>query len=311
MNKGNTIQTTRGVHQISHIDRILVHEHIFNRYPFRKQAEMEHYVIDELTAAFKRGITVVCDLTAYTQPYNYYRIIEESPVKIVSCLGFYTPKYVPAQYSRTDILEIIKQFSKKIENGVGAKKIKPGILKIAANRDSLSEQEKKQFKIIATISKEYNLPIALHAPHNAYEHVCRLLDYGAVPGKVFVAHLENGVSKPDEFAKRITTAQRIISLGSYIQLADFGCVNNSRKCESCISFACELMSSGLIDHLLLSGDSSWRWKSTQFVVKEFNHGQGKHYTYTMDYSLPILKSCYSKQDLEQLLLLSNPSRLWE
>lgn len=311
MNRGNIIQTTRGAHQISRTDRILVHEHVFNRYPFHKQEEMERFVIDELTAAYKCGITVACDLTAYTQPYNYYRIIAESPVEIVSCLGFYTPKYVPTQYSKADALAIIKQFSKKIENGVGTKKIKPGILKIAANRDSLSEQEIKQFRIIATISKEYNLPIALHAPHNAYEHVCRLLDYGAAPGKVFVAHLESGISNPDEFAKKINTAHRIIKLGSYIQLADFGCVSNSPKCELCVSFACELMSSGLIDHLLLSGDSSWRWKSAQFVVKEFNHGNGKHYTYTMDYSLPILQSRYSKLDLEQLFLLNNPSRLWE
>ena len=70
------IQTTTGLQDIRDNDRILVHEHVFNRYPFRQQEKMEDYVLNELDKAYRQGITIICDLTAYTKPYNYYRIIE-------------------------------------------------------------------------------------------------------------------------------------------------------------------------------------------------------------------------------------------
>lgn len=310
MSNKTILQTTTGMHEVTDSDRILVHEHVFNRYPFWQQDKMENYVLSELQSVHEQGITVICDLTAYTKPYNYYKIIEQSPVKIVSCLGFYTPKYISEQQKKQDASALLQSYRNAIENGIGSKKVKPGILKIAAQSYELSSLEKKFFSVVAQLSIEYNLPIALHAPKGTYSHVCRLISAGAKPSRIFAAHIETGIVSRDEYKKRISEAVSILSLGSYIQLSDFGCTMASKKSAAGVSFVSEIINRGYLNQLLLSADSCWRWKNSKFVVKEYNHGKGKHYTYTVEHILPLLHRAGNSVDLEQVLLCDNPKHFF-
>ena len=305
-----TIQTAGGIHLLGDTDRVLMHEHIFNRYPYSRQREMEEFVLRELNAAHKQGITVICDLTAYTKPYNYYNVIENSPVKIVSCVGFYTSRYIPEQVKRQGHDSLIRTYGRMIEKGVGSRRIKPGILKIAAQSHILSPLEKKLFSVVAHLSREYGLPIALHAPKGTLSHVCSLISEGANPNKIFAAHIESGITIESEFEKRITEAAQIMKLGSYIQLSDFGCTVSSVKREAGLRFIEELIRNGYLSHLLLSGDSCWRWKNDKFVVKEYNHCNGKHYTYTIDSTISMIKEKLCFADIDSVLLLENPGHLF-
>jgi len=119
MNRNNELQCTNDIHMINCHDQILVHEHIFNKFPYWMQTSMENFVLSELNKAYLKGITVICDLTAYTKPYNYYEIIEKSPIKLVSCIGFYTPKYISAQQRNASFLELTNSLSKQIEKTTG------------------------------------------------------------------------------------------------------------------------------------------------------------------------------------------------
>ena len=271
---------------------------------------MEEYLLSELQKIHKQGITVICDLTAYTKPYNYYKIIEKSPVKIVSCLGFYTSRYISAQQKKQDTSTLVQSYRKVIENGIGSKKIKPGILKIAAQSYELSPLEKKCFSVVAQLSTEYNMRIALHAPKGTYGHVCSLISAGAKPDRIFAAHIETGITSRDEYKKRMSEAVNILALGSYIQLADFGCTMASKKGAAGVSFVSEIINRGYLNQLLISADSCWRWKNSEFVVKEYNHGKGKHYTYTIEYILPLLENVGNFMDLEQVLLCDNPKQFF-
>lgn len=310
MNNATLIQTTAGLVEIRDSDRILVHEHVFNRYPYWHQSQMEEYVLRELVKASEQGISVICDLTAYTKPYNYYRIIEESPVSIVSCLGFYTQRYIPSEFKHKSADELIRLYSKIIEKGIGSKKIKPGILKVAAQSSELSSLESVFFRVVSKLSVEYNLPIAVHAPKGTYGHVCTLISEGAKPEKIFAAHIESSITKEAEFNLRLQEAMDILRLGSYVQLADFGCTPSSKKCIKGLAFAEEIILSGYLGQLLLSGDSSWRWKDKEFVVKEFNHGDGKHYTYAKEFILDMLQRKMPQYDFEYILLNQNPQKLF-
>lgn len=310
MHNRTIISTTVGPYEIRETDRILVHEHIFNRYPYWLQDRMEENVLRELDQVHKQGINLICDLTAYTKPYNYYKIIEKSPVKIVSCLGFYTSRYVPAQQKNQDADALIRSYSRIIENGMGTRKIKPGILKIAAQSYQLSSLEKKLFNVVAFLSSEYNIPIALHAPKGTYNHICSLITAGAKPGNIFAAHIEAGIASQNEYEKRLIEACDILTLGSFIQLADFGCSLSSKKCAAGISFVSNLINRGYLSQILLSADSCWRFKKSEFVVKDYNLGNGKHYTYTKEFILPLLQEIYKSLDLEQVLLCDNPKRFF-
>lgn len=304
-NTASSIQTTTGEYIINDADRILVHEHVFNRYPYRDQIKMEEFVVGELNDLKRRGISVICDLTAYTKPYNYYKIIEQSPVKIVSCLGFYTPRYVPSQYRRASEEKLIQTYTRYIEKGIGTRNIRPGILKVAASGSALSDEEEKYFYVISVLSSKYGLPIALHAPQGALEHVRTLINFGATPSKIMVAHIETGISKRLIYDSSLFDALEILQMGAYIQLADFGTNPNSTKSKVAVSFFNDLYQEGYKRQLLLSGDSCWRKKSNQFVVKEYNHGNGKHYTYTTDFIMPLV---VNRCEDERLILNENPRR---
>lgn len=310
MNRNNELQCTNDIHMINCHDQILVHEHIFNKFPYWMQTSMENFVLSELNKAYLKGITVICDLTAYTKPYNYYEIIEKSPIKLVSCIGFYTPKYISAQQRNASFLELTNSLSKQIEKGIGRKQIKPGILKIAAQGDNLSALETKLFKVIALLSKEYNLPIALHAPKGAYHHTKILLNEGVSPEKLFVAHIENGISNTEIYDSKILEAKAIIQEGSWIQLADFGCSSTTKKAKINFQFAADLIYNGYLSKMLLSGDTCWRCKNQQFLLKDYNHG-GKSYSYTKEYIIPILQTIMNKENLEQIFLHDNPQNFFQ
>lgn len=305
MNRNNELQCTNGIYTINNHDRILVHEHIFNKFPYWMQAKMEDFVLSELNKAYLQGITVICDLTAYTKSYNYYKIIEKSPINLVSCVGFYTPRYVSAQQRNSSSLQLINSLSKQIEKGVGHKQIKPGILKIAAQGDVLSSTETKFFKVIALLSKEYGLPVALHAPKGAYHHIKVLLKEGVVPEKLFVAHLENGVSNAETYDLKMQEAKAIMQEGVWIQLADFGCSNTTKKAKQSFQFAIDLINEGYLSKMLFSGDTCWRCKNQHFLLKDYNHG-GKSYSYTKEYIIPILQDILKDKNLEQIILHDNP-----
>ena len=305
-----SLQTTAGIYKINNNDRILIHEHIFNRFPYWKREKMEKEVLKELHLAFDQGITVICDLTAYTKPYNYYEIIEKSPIKIISCIGFYTSRYVPAQQKRQTEDALFQTYKNMIEEGIGINKIKPGILKIAAGSYQLNSYEEEFFSVVSALSKEYCLPVALHAPRGAYSHVTRLLSKGVNPNKLFVAHVENGITSRIEYEKRFREAIKILEMGAYVQLADFGCTENSKKKSKGLSFTSGLIDLGFINQLLLSADSCWRFKNGEFMVKEHNLGNGKHYTYTKEFILPSLQIMYPHFDVEQIFLHDNVIKLF-
>lgn len=300
------IQTAQGTRIINNNDKILIHEHIFNRYPYWRQKQMESFLLKELIDLHKLGVSMVFDLTPYTKVYNYYNVIDESPVTIASCIGFYTPRYVPADLRNSSTSTLVSLLSNRIEKGVGRRRIKPSILKVAAQKDELSDIEEKFFRVVSILSDLYHMPIALHAPKESLSHVRRLVDMGANPRLIMVAHIENGISKDEEYEKRIKEAKEIMNMGAYIQLADFGSSLRSAKCNRALSFIQNLILEGYLPQLLVSGDSNWRWKNNQFRVKDYHLNGGKHYSYTCNFTLPLLQKQNATIDIERILLTENP-----
>lgn len=301
------IQTTKGQHCISINDRILIHEHIFNRFPYWHKKEMDIFVVNELEALASRGITLVFDLTPYTRIYDYYNIIDASPISLACCLGFYTPRYISAEVRHQSTQSLISKYSKSIENGIGSRHIKPAVLKVAAQNETLSAQEQRFFQVISFLSREYKLPIALHAPKGTLAHVNELIEFGANPAQIMAAHIENGIGNPYEFDKRSRDAIEIMKLGAFVQLSDFGSSATSGKTKNSISFVNHLIQEGYVKNLLVSGDSCWRWKDNQYKVKDYHIQGGKHYTYTTDFILPELERTIGG-NISEVMLRNNPMR---
>ena len=56
----------------------LVHEHVFNRYPFHKRNVSEEFTLNELKKLERYNVKTIVDLTPYTPIGNYERIIKET-----------------------------------------------------------------------------------------------------------------------------------------------------------------------------------------------------------------------------------------
>ena len=74
--------------------KILVHEHVFNLYHYSNRNLSIEYTLSLLENLASKGYDIIVDLTPYSKVWNYYEIIEKSPVNIISCVGFFTGKYL-------------------------------------------------------------------------------------------------------------------------------------------------------------------------------------------------------------------------
>lgn len=108
---------------------ILIHEHVFNLFPFRKKNKNYVYAIEKLHQAEEKGIEVIVDLTPYSKIYNYYDLIDSTNLKIVSCTGFYTGKYILPKYKNCSESFLVDKMIKDIKFGVGKRKLKASIIK--------------------------------------------------------------------------------------------------------------------------------------------------------------------------------------
>lgn len=300
-----SVCTARGYIESEAIRKVLIHEHVFNRYPYYYRNKSNEFTLRQLIAVSKKGVNLIVDLTAYTKPYNYYPVIDESPIEIVTCLGFYTNSYIPKSYQALSADKLYSIYKRYIEVGVGERKIKPGILKVAAPNTTTSHFDDKYFTVVAKLSREYDLPIALHAPKDSIVYAQKLLEMGVRPSKLMVAHMESGILSDDIFEKRVNEALALAQEGVYVQVADFGNKTSSKRCEMTVGFVNALIRDGYINKILVSSDSNWRWKSGEIVLRDATKVfSGKSFCYALDHSMRQLTLSIGK-DMEEVFLHDN------
>lgn len=305
-NSNTVLSTAKGTIDASEIKGILIHEHVFNKFPFRLRDTAESFAVAELANAYANGINVIVDLTPYTNPYDYYRVIDESPVNIATCVGFYTTGYMSPKIRRMTEDELVRSLSKKIENGVGTRKMKPVILKIAVQKDCINDTEQKFMRAVGRLSTMYNLPVALHAPFSTYGHSIHLMECGVAPSKLMIAHIENGISKEEELLARTKHAIDLAALGCYIQLSDFGSGPTTQKCKKALSLFDELINAGFINSILISSDSNWRWKNAKPVLRNSSqYSAGRRFTYALSHTMPLL-NIRTEKAARDIFLYRNP-----
>lgn len=290
----------------------LMHEHLFNNYPYYLEKQNSEFALNQLKKLQAYGVQTLVDLTPYAKVGTYENVIEESDINIICAVGVYLGKLIPSEYKRLSVDGLVKKMAKKIEVGSGKKHYKPGVIKIAASGAALSEYEKRFFKAAAIIQQQFHLPIATHSPHGALNHLEYLLEVGAEPKHIYISHIENEINKSN-FEKIFDNVKKILSYQTSVVLTNFGSSITGSRCKNSIQLAQYIKEQGKLSQLLLSADSNWRWKGGSLKLRE-NHlgGSQRVYTYVFTHIIPELKKNggFEDSDFEHILKI-NPQTMFD
>lgn len=301
------IQTLKGDVESQALGKTLLHEHVFNRFPIGYKEANNIYTLELLQKCKKSGIDTIVDLTPYNNIGYYDEIIEKSPLNIIGCIGFYLERYMSSEIRRMDYDKLLSNTTKKIENGMGKKKYRPAIIKVACSGIGITDSEKKFLKVAAKVSSEYNMPIAVHSPEGVFGHYKYLVDYGANPQKIVMSHSEFNINE-DNYEERIKEINDVIKMGGYLLFSKFGTNYTGERAKRTFGFVFDIINQGNIEHLLISSDCNWKWKNG---IPRLQNGKNTDYSYAMNYICPGLINMGVNKDDLRIMLENNPQKILE
>ena len=305
------INTTKGIIESDKLGITLIHEHVFNLYPYYKEKENTEFAKKQIEQLKKYNVETIVDLTPYAKIGLYKKLIQQCDINIICATGFFLDKTVPTSYKNATLNELVEKFSRKIENGIGENKYKPGVLKVAASSEKLNQRQMKFFETAVILHKKYQLPIATHSPFGALNHLKILLNFGADPKHVYLSHVENEVNI-DNFNQSICQVKQIIEMGANVVITNFGTNDRGTRYKSSVKLLEYLKKNGFLEQALISADSNWRWKGNQLKLRDsqFN-GVEKTYSYVFEHIIPALKKVGFDEEDIKWMLINNPKRLFE
>lgn len=306
-----TINTVKGIIESDNLGITLVHEHVFNNYPFYKEHENTEFALQQINLLKPYNVNTIIDLTPYAKLDAYQNLIDSCNINIICAVGFYLDKLVPKSYKTASVSELVDKLSKKIEIGIGKNKYKPGIIKIAANSAALTSNQMKYFEVACILHQKYNIPIATHSPNGGLKHLNILLQMGAKPEHLYLSHLENSINIKN-FEIQIQEIKTVLDKKANIVLSNFGTNNKGQRYKATIRLAKYLKQHNYLSQTLISADCNWQWKSNILKLKDCQFaGAEKNYAYVFEFIIPALKNeSYTDDNINQMLVI-NPKKIFD
>lgn len=308
------VNTHLGKIPTSEMGITLVHEHVFNKFPYWKKEISDSFTLEQLNSLKKYGVQTIIDLTPYTPLGSYKQILENAEVNIICCTGFYLGKYIPKSYKEASTLDLVRQLSKQLQLGRGSTGIRPGILKVAGQGEVLTQVEERLFTVVGILQNEFKIPVATHSPKGANSHLHQLIKAGANPEHIFISHLDRGIGNKLGFEQRLLEIKQILDIGAYVLFCEFGNEYEQvkNKTTPIMRLFKTLLDCGYKDKMLVSGDSSWHWKNGKIHLKNAHQaGHPRTYDYVFTQIIPVLRAIGMSDEEINALLINNPKRLFE
>jgi phosphotriesterase-related protein len=286
------INTINGSVNTDSMGITLMHEHVFNLYPYYKEKENTEYVKKQIEKLRIFNVGTIVDLTPYAKIGSYKNFINQCDINIICAIGFYIDKHIPASYKNASVSELVEKLSKKIEVGIGENKYKPGVIKIAASNPKLSDRQKRFYEAATILHKNYRIPLATHSPSGGLEHLKVLIQMGAIPEHLYLSHLENEIDDIN-FDLKIHDIENVLENNANIVITNFGTNDVCSRYKNSIKLLQYLKDNSFLSQTLISADSNWRWKGNAIKLRDSHiNGVKKTYSYVFDFIVPALKNLF-------------------
>jgi len=307
-NKG-IIMTVNGTVPVDQMGITLTHEHILvdfigadsineSRWDRTKVINKSLPYLRQIKAL---GCQTFVDCTpAYLgrDPLILKSLSDSTGLNILTNTGYYganNNKYIPAFALNESADQLAQRWISEWKNGIGDSGIKPGFIKIAVDRDSLSEFHKKLITAAARTHLKTGLTIASHTGPAvpAFQQLEILEKEGVSPEAFIWVHAMN----EKEPAKLIKAAQA----GAWISLDKL----NEKNVEEHLYIIKILKQNKLLNKVLLSHDAGW------YDPAKENGGEYRGYSTLFEKLIPALRNeHFSEKEITQLLVI-NPARAFE
>ena len=318
------VNAVRGRMSASKLGRTLMHEHLLIDFVGAAGLTPGRYNSDEAFAVIRpyleearaAGIATIVDATPEhlgRNPVLLRKLSENTGVNIVASTGIYSARdelYIP-DYARGETAEqLARRFQKEIEQGMGATKIRAGIIKTGVNPRSgpLNQIEQKLARAAALASSRTGAPVECHTDqgHAAIEQMEIFADAKAPAGAFIWVHAHEEI----DHAFRL----RVARAGSYIELDGIRAIPGGEPRHTSLEWHIEclqnLKTAGLLHRVLLSQDSGWYHVNPDPLRptgQQSHGGPFQGYTLLSRKFLPLMKlNGFSDAEIETLLI-HNPS----
>ena len=322
-----TVNTVTGPISTNELGLTLMHEHFFFGYPgYQGDSTLGPFDRDAVVAASvevaeaakAHGVKTVVDATPNEcgrDPEMLREVSERSGVQIVCSTGFYyegegAPAYFKFRQSLgTAEGEIEEMFLKEVSDGIGTTGIKPGAIKLASSKDTITDYEAMFFRTGAKAQRETGIPIITHTQEGtmAPEQATMLIAEGAAPSRVMVGHMD-GNTNPDYHR---ATLERGVSI-AFDRIGLQGIVGMPMDEDRYTVILDLLKDAGNANKIMLSHDTVNVWLGRPPVMPDALGALLANWriTHLFENVIPTLKQRGVTDEQINTMLVENPKRLF-
>lgn len=253
-------QTVLGPVPVGELGRTLMHEHLYIAF-LGAELERDGYsrraFVNEAVARLKelrqhgvRTFVDPCPIELGRDPLLMAEISERAEMHVICTTGFYFEALgLPIYWRHRSAEEIAEFYIAEIEHGIAGTGIKPGAIKTASGKPTISPLEAKFMTAAAMASKATGLPIITHTEdgHAGPDQQALFREHGAPLHQCLIGH---SCGNPDPAYHR-----RIVEGGSFIGFDRIGApmfVKDSVRADNIK----HLVDGGFVGHVLMSQDRS-------------------------------------------------------
>jgi phosphotriesterase-related protein len=307
--KESFIMTVNGPVPTSRMGTTLTHEHIlvdFIGADSIKESRWDRTKVIARSLPYLRQIrepgclTFVDCTPAYLgrDPLILKSLSDSTGLNIITNTGFYgaiNNKYIPAFALSESPDQLAAGWIKEWEQGINGTGIKPGFIKIAVNRDSLSEFHKVLITAAARAHLKTGLTIASHTGPAlpAFQQLEILGKEGVAPEAFIWVHALN--------EKDTLNIIRAAQAGAWISLDKL----NENSVGEHLNMIKILKQNNLLNKVLISHDAGW------YDPAKKDGGTFRGYTTLFEKLIPALREeKFSEAEIQQIFI-TNPSKAFE
>jgi phosphotriesterase-related protein len=299
------IMTVRGPVPASETGLWLTHEHVLVDFIGADSITPDRYdrqsvfakVLPYLREAKKLGCNTFAECTPEylgRDPILLKELSDSTGINILTNVGYYgarQDKFVPLPATALEADQLADVWIAQWKNGIGGTGIKPGFIKIAVDKDSLSEFHKTLVRAAALTHLATGLTIESHTgPYvPAFQEIGILEKEGVSPEAFIWVHACN--------EKDIGMLVKAAKIGAWISLDKL----NDTNVDELLTTVKSLRDRGCLNRILLSHDAGW------YDPAKENGGDFRGYTTLFEKLIPAMKrEGFSDAELKQILEI-NPA----
>lgn len=317
-----TVETVKGPIDTADMGSTLMHEHVFvlsteiqQNFPEIWQEEYRvEDAVKKLTGLTEVGVSTIVDPTVIGLGRYIPRIQEiakQLEVNIIAATGVYTYNDVPFYFHFRGPNTLFggpepmtDMFIQDIEQGIAGTSVKAAILKCATESAGLTPGVERVLRAVAQAHRQTGVPITTHTDAHTFrgrdqQKVFR--EEGVDLERVVIGHC--GDTTDTDYLREL------MDNGSTIGMDRFG-LDVLLDFESRVDTVADLCKAGYAGQMVLSHDTNCH---IDWFTEEQRHTNvpNWHYKHIHEDVLPALKQRGVSDDQIELMLVTNPRRIFE